>query len=725
MSIQLSRDYRKPSAVRWSWWLLLLLAAALPFLGIAVIKTETASSSVHPWFPETGIERETFREFEAVFGAEDVWVLVFSEPVEDSVRAGFINKLKEQNDTFDDPLLRSIRDTNGLLESVSETERRRLKSALRGVFFDQSGTLPVIMAQSTEAGFRNRTAVFEDIIQNAIAACSVEEVVKIAGPGYVGVMADYEARETLLKITPLTFLVASVLCWFMLRSVPLTIIAMTAAGLASCVSMAVVYYGGESLSHLLVVIPSLALLLSLSTAIHLLQYYREAVFSGDGDASWITAFRDGWLATTIAALTTAVGFLALQLSLLPVVETFSVFGAISVLLTPMVVFAVVFIGLVLLKPKPFHRDWVQDSCIALLTRVRGRRANWTLAFLLLLLVVSIAGLPRLKTEVRMETFFAEQSEFGQNHQWFENEFGFYHFLQVVGRFESDISLADQWSAIDSVHQSLEEQNSEFTIFSAATFSDLGKSLTSSRGSQEALSFLESENLISVGDGENHWRLSVYYSPESGEGLREIEKRISDALSVSSSDEVSWDITGAYKLFGAAQERLLSDLLRTFYFACLLILPLIALTLRSLQLGILALVGNLFPISLLFGGMGILGLPLDISTMVIGSIAFGVAVDDTMHFMTCLSRARKQGNSDMDAAINQAYRKSGAAIIKTTLILSIGLTVFLLSDFVPSRRFAIYTSVVIMLAALGDLLLIPLLMRGPFRRFVKPHGRVIS
>lgn len=703
---------------RLSWSLLILLAALSPFLLWAVIHTNTENSSVHPWFPTDGDSLTTYETFEDAFGGEDIWTLVFEEPLSEEEERLFLDALRKRNSEFDPPLLNGIRKTEELISSLGEAEKQAQRKKLNGILFDKSGERSVFMVQSSSEGFRERTHVYNDILRPAIKAHPRGDEVRISGSGYVGVMADREASRALLQITPMTFLVACVLSWIVLRRLKLAVIAMAAAGLASASSMAVVYYGGQTLSHLLVVIPSLALLLSLSTAVHLLQYYREAVVDGMGSQAWLGALQKGWLPTLAATITTVIGFLALQISSIPTVDDFSKFGAVSVVLTPLVVFAVTIPGLVLLKPKLPKGDWVETSVLPVFQSVVNRGRGWALSLLLLFILLSGFGFPKLKTEVSMETFFAEESEFGRNHQWYREHFGFYHFLQVIGTFDQETPFEEQLGEVLTAHHQLESEELGFRIYSAAVFQSQSGAVRSLSEMEFVREQLSKEKFFVENGDEVLWKLTVYYEPETGREQVEVESEILSVLESESGDLGPWHVTGAYKLFGGAQEVLLGDLLKTFYLACAFILPLIALVLRSASLGLIALIGNLFPVSLLFGGMGLFGLPLDISTMVIGSIAFGVAVDDTMHFMTCLSRSLKRdGELRIAEAIRSAYRNSGGAIIKTTLIISIGLAVFLLSDFLPSRRFAVYTSLVMILAAIGDLVLIPLLIKGPFRKWI--------
>jgi uncharacterized protein len=226
---------------------------------------------------------------------------------------------------------------------------------------------------------------------------------------------------------------------------------------------------------------------------------------------------------------------------------------------------------------------------------------------------------------------------------------------------------------------------------------------------------EELNFLHRSDGLSYWKVTVFDEPypdiSSSLTVKKIKAAFERNRGQSDTLAVPWAMTGSTQLFGSAQETLLKELLTTFLLAFVLITPCIMLFLKNVRLGLIAMIGNMFPIAVFFGAMGFFGFRIDIATMVIASIAFGIAIDDTVHFLARLGDRETIGD-----AISAAFRKAGPAILKTTVIISIGMLAFLLSDFAPSRRFAIFTSMVLFLAVIGDLILLPALMRGPLSRF---------
>ena len=133
-----------------------------------------------------------------------------------------------------------------------------------------------------------------------------------------------------------------------------------------------------------------------------------------------------------------------------------------------------------------------------------------------------------------------------------------------------------------------------------------------------------------------------------------------------------------------------------------------LILASVRIGLLSMIPNLTPIILGLLIMYILDIPLDMFTLLIGSIAIGLAVDDTIHFMHNFRRYYLM-SGDSEKAIAQTFFTTGKAMVITTIVLSLGFYAYLFGDMISVQNFGLLTGSVIIMALLADLLLAPALM----------------
>ena len=142
-------------------------------------------------------------------------------------------------------------------------------------------------------------------------------------------------------------------------------------------------------------------------------------------------------------------------------------------------------------------------------------------------------------------------------------------------------------------------------------------------------------------------------------------------------------------------------------------------LRSFICGLLAMIPNVFPVLLVFGVMCHWGIEIDIGTMMTASVAMGVAVDDTIHFLAWFREHLDRGMNRVDAVI-ETYRRVGPAMTQTTIVGGLGLFVFALSTFTPTQRFGTLMLVMLAAALAGDLIMLPALLAGPLGRWFKPR-----
>lgn len=140
---------------------------------------------------------------------------------------------------------------------------------------------------------------------------------------------------------------------------------------------------------------------------------------------------------------------------------------------------------------------------------------------------------------------------------------------------------------------------------------------------------------------------------------------------------------------------------------------------GLAAGAVAMIPNIFPVVLVFGLMCHFGLEIDIGTMMTASVAMGVAVDDTIHYLSWFRENLDRGKTRVEAVI-ETYRRVGPAMTQTTIVGGLGLFVFALSTFTPTQRFGTLMLVMLFAALIGDLILLPALLSGPLGRCFKPR-----
>ncbi len=173
-------------------------------------------------------------------------------------------------------------------------------------------------------------------------------------------------------------------------------------------------------------------------------------------------------------------------------------------------------------------------------------------------------------------------------------------------------------------------------------------------------------------------------------------------------------TGVFVLLTFLIESLLRDQLVSFFIAAVGIGSMMAFAFRSVTIGLISLVPNLFPIVLVIGSMGWLGVPINIATAMIASVSMGLTVDCSIHYLSAYRRARRAGAS-VGEALEQTQTQVGRALVFANLALVAGFSVLTLSHFIPLVYFGILVSAAMLGGLAGNLFLLPLLLSVLDRR----------
>ncbi len=202
-----------------------------------------------------------------------------------------------------------------------------------------------------------------------------------------------------------------------------------------------------------------------------------------------------------------------------------------------------------------------------------------------------------------------------------------------------------------------------------------------------------------------WLDATSYTPLTKHIDSAIETHIGEKAEIKKSG-------GLYTVFSIVST-LIYDLVRSFLFAFGVITILMMFFLRSLKLGLIAMVPNLLPIAVIMGLMGYGAIPIDMNNLLIASIAMGLAVDDTIHFLHHYKK-HYELSQDVEKSVFHAIRYCGRAIMVTTIILSIGFYTYMGASMTNVQRFGMLVGSTVVIALLIDLIFCPALLRTFYR-----------
>lgn len=489
---------------------------------------------------------------------------------------------------------------------------------------------------------------------------------------------------------------------------------------------------GVAIHTLTVVIPSIITIVALSDVIHLMaRFQEELAFSEDPRLAMRLSIKDIGLAIFLTSLTTAFGFLTLSSAdIQPFIE-FGIFTAIGVIYAW-------FLTIFLLPPL---LEWtgniqaaneVNDQQLSELEKgfhwvIRSRKG--ILAVAVGLISLSFIGIGNLKVDSKLYEELSSGDEYSASLNFFDQHFSGIRPVEIyLERIDSSQSVVDQITLqkIDSLEQYLSDVYGVLSFYSINT--QIKRIHRSMKRGRPRFFVLPSDSAtfdlvrFALDSAYEQMELQTILSPDyrstmiaakiNDLGSCEIGKR-NDALQaylqqLFPPEDYLVRITGKALLLDKSNEVISRNLGFGLLTALLVVAILIGLLFRSVKMGFIALIPNLLPLLFVAGLMGWLGIGLKMSTAIIYTIAFGIAVDDTIHFLSRFRSEMKKGAS-VEVALKETYLSTGKAILITSVILVLGFGILMLSTFNTTFLTGLFISLSLLFAVFSDLFLLPVLL----------------
>jgi len=728
-------------STRGNWLPILVTLAGVPFILWACLNLKSNTADILSWLPDESPARREYDEFIRAFGVDERVVVGWPGSTLDDPRLpAFIERLQADDADRSDPLVHSVVAGPDLLDELTNGDlalsRPEAIRRLQHLFIGPDQETTNVILQTTEAGRIDRLAVLNGVFTAAEAVGLDADELKIGGHAVTAMAVDETTRKSFNTLMLPAGLISLVVAWICLRDLRLTLLVLSVAGYVAGLSMATVYYTGGQMNVILTVMPVLMLVLGLSGGIHLIHYYEEAVAEHGRDQAARHALRAGWVPCALSTFTTALGLASLGVSKISIIRSFGLYSAAGLVLGLLVLMTVIPAVLSLWKPAVRGRrttsaherrksngsftDWV------------SRSHAWLTATCLAGVIWGGLGFIRAETAVDMERMFSSDSELIRDHQWIESEIGPLKSFDVLVEFgaDADEDFLQRMELIQQIEAYVQDQPQMGATLSISNFApdvprggglrQMIRRKVMAKALANRIGYFESQGLMASVNGRELWRIQVRTPTTAtldfAKLTADLRTTMETGLSPDGGSEVDIRLAGLTPLFHDTQEQLLADLIKSFVIAFILITPIMMWVLSSVPAGLMAMIPNVFPALCVFGAMGWLGITIDIGAVVTASVALGIAVDDTLHFLTWYARARKQDLEPLDA-IRFAHRKCAKAMVQTTMVCGLGLMVFALSDFVPISRFATLMFVLLVTALVGDLLLLAGILAGPCGRWI--------
>ncbi len=541
-------------------------------------------------------------------------------------------------------------------------------------------------------------------------------------------------------------LIGLLLTFYLMRSLRLGLLVLAVSYFTPLVTVALVPVTGGSMNMVLVVMPSLLLMLTISGSIHVGNYWRHAA-ARDMKRAVIRAVEMAREPCLLASLTTAIGLLSLTTSHLTPVRDFGLYSALGMLISLVMVLYALPSLLQMFPPRQPAVEETEYHFWRGLANHIAKHSTVVTSVFLAICVAMTAGLVYFRTETKVIKYFQDSTRVYQDYTFLEDNLSGIVPVQVVVNFTSSDrrgpNFADRAALVRKLQNRIAQLPDVSGTMSLADFLPASEPLPEDAGKADIFRHNSRAKAIEsrVKEDEAHRAKSYLVIAEEdsefsrpGDELWKITAQVAVLSDLDYSDlmvdldQISKEIlhvepsaghvvTGMVPLFLETQKEVLYSLIRSFCLAFGVIAVVLMIVLKHPLAGFFAMLPNVLPIGMVFGMVSWLRIPVDIGTMITASVALGIAVDGTLHLLTWFRKGIMEGKSRTDS-LAQALEHCGPAMFQTSMVTSLGLVVLYPADLLLISRFGWLMASLIGMALVADVILLPALLAGPLGTFIE-------
>jgi predicted RND superfamily exporter protein len=536
-------------------------------------------------------------------------------------------------------------------------------------------------------------------------------------------VSRFVGRDQALLI-PAAIVVIAVILWLFFRSLIAVVLPLVVTALTLAWTIGAYASAGFALNTVTSLLPPVVMVLSIATTVHVYSAWLSPLIATtvptDRVLEVVARMR---FPCSFTSLTTAIGLASLVLSSTPAVQQFGAFSALGVLISFFLSFTLVPIVLTFFAAPAAVVDTGRLARVLEATViVSTRRPLLVVVCAIVVLVPTLFLLPTIRSNTDLIRFLSPSAELRRDTLWMDANFGPVNALDVVVSRSDGAplhSIAD-FVAIAGLTEAIAELPDAHRVLGPTD--PIAQLHRAEAGLQhpelpahqadldyifELVDMFDEQSALSrflTGDAERA-RLSVGIgaigTARAVALIDEIEHTAAEMLG----GVYRYEVTGVFHQIAVGSQRIVRDQVITFATALVLVVVLIGLAFRSLTIMCVALVPNLLPLLVSAAVMAAMAIDLSTGTAMIASVAIGLAVDDTIHYLARFRRERRGGRASADA-IRATTVGTGRVLTMTSIVLAMGFWVGVLGSFTPTIYFSLFSGLTMLGALACDLLVLP-------------------
>ena len=559
--------------------------------------------------------------------------------------------------------------------------------------------------------------------------------VKISGMPYVRTLNAENILNEMKFFVFIAILVTALIFFLFFKSIKATVISILVVLIGVIWALGTIGLLQYEITVLTALIPPLIIVIGIPNCIYLINKYQQEILNhGNQIKSLERVIVKIGKATLITNLTTASGFATFILTNSKLLKEFGVIASLNVMgifIISLIIIPIYF-SYFSIPQKKYLNHLESKSINSLLNWMENKikynkKIIYSVSFTLL--IICSYGISQIKISGNLLEDMPNKKNFFKDIVFFNDFFNGIVPLEILintGKKNGvkNLTSLKKIEKLKSVINTIPELSRPISIvdvvkYSKQTFYNGNPNFFKIPSRQEnnfisqyvKNSKSDSKILNSYSDKSSQYaRVTTYMKDISTERMYEIEKILKQSINeIFPNKRYSVKLTGKSILFLKGTEFLVKNLIFSLCIAIFLIAIFMAFMFKSVKMIVISLIPNLLPLVFTAGAMGFLGITLRPSTILVFTIAFGISVDDTIHFLAKYRQELWDNKFDVTKSVFKSLKETGVSMYYTSIVLFFGFSVFLTSDFGGTIALGGLVSLTLLLAMLTNLLLLPSLL----------------
>jgi hydrophobe/amphiphile efflux-3 (HAE3) family protein len=730
--------------IRLRWLIIALVVGLTLFLGYQ-IRNIGINSDILSTLPDDDMTGHLYKSIGVQYGGNDIGMIVLE--TDDIFTADALQHIRQITDSLKitagvstvtsltDILdikssewgleIGKLVDAYNLPQKKSELDSLRKyvfsKEMYKGSIVSDDGSAAVILFTLLPGAERQDIA---SGIQKKIAEMNLPETVYYGGLPFMLNDITGLMMSDMIWLIPIVFVIIAFILLVSFRSLQGMLLPLLIAGITVIWTLGIMAMAGYELTIITDIMPVVLVALGSAYTIHVLNSINLNA-GEDGKKALVEAMSGTMVPVILAAVTTAIGFISFVFgAYLTMIKEFGICSAIGILIA--LILSLFFVpalisALSMYRKKPAAEKAEKKSLLTRMilqpfTNVLLKHPKNVLWVWGLLMALSIAGIFKIRTSVNITEYFKKDNPTRVAEDVMQKKFG--GSLPVFVEFEGDMQEPEVLKMMVKLEDFMREDPN---ISSAQSVADLveqmneamgeGKKIPNEKAKIEQLWFLlDGQDVMHqlVSDDLDKGIIQSKFASIETKEIGMFTDKMNLFIKENASDLYKINFTGIPPLYIKLNDSLVKSQYSSLIIAIIMVLFIIALIMRSFSKGVYATIPIIATVLLLLGFMGFTGIPLDIATVLVGSIALGIGIDYSIHVITGFNtHLNHLGNAEK--AVETTLLTKGKAVIINLASVAAGFLVLMFAQLLPIKNFGLLIAISMIGSGLGALTLLPAIL----------------